>query len=48
MRGIALGVVAGAVLGFVVTPKSRDAKRAAGRFFRTCCDVVDSVSGAIR
>jgi len=47
VKGLAIGFVAGAVATFVVTPKSREVKRTAGKFMRTCGDVVDTVSGLL-
>ncbi|MDR0915602.1 MAG: YtxH domain-containing protein [Oscillospiraceae bacterium] len=47
VKGIAIGLVAGAAVGFVVMPKSRDTRRAAGKFLRTCSEVVDTVSNIL-
>jgi len=46
-KGIAIGLVAGAALGFAVTPKNRETRKAASRFLRTCGDVVDTVSNIL-
>ncbi|MDR3310652.1 MAG: hypothetical protein LBS90_04835 [Oscillospiraceae bacterium] len=43
-KGLIIGVVAGAAIGFAVTPKNRDARRAVSRIMRTAGDVVDTVS----
>ncbi|MDR0838506.1 MAG: hypothetical protein LBN99_02555 [Oscillospiraceae bacterium] len=48
MKGIAIGVVAGAALGMVAAPKTRDAKRAAGKFLRAAGEVIEDVSALWR
>ena len=45
VKGMAIGVVAGATIGMIVTPKSKNAKRAAGRFLRTAGEVIESFGG---
>ncbi|MDR2502189.1 MAG: hypothetical protein LBC78_02940 [Oscillospiraceae bacterium] len=40
--GVAIGVVAGTAVGLVVAPRTRDAKRAAGKFLRAAGEVVEN------
>jgi gas vesicle protein len=44
VKGIAIGIVAGATVGLVAAPHSRDAKRTAGRFLRAAGEVVENIS----
>gem|GEM_PF-3016646 len=44
VKGIAVGAVAGAVLGVLVTPKSRDAKRNAAKIMRTAGGILEDIT----
>ena len=44
IKGVALGLVAGATIGVAVMPKSKSAKKTAGRFFRTIGEVMENIS----
>ena len=44
VKGIAVGAVAGAVIGVIATPKSRDAKRTAAKFLRTAGGIIEDIT----
>ena len=44
VKGIAVGAVAGAVIGVLATPKSREAKRSAAKFLRTAGGIIEEVT----
>ncbi|MDR0906611.1 MAG: YtxH domain-containing protein [Oscillospiraceae bacterium] len=44
VKGIAVGAVAGAVIGVLTTPKSRDAKRTAAKFLRSAGEILEDVT----
>lgn len=44
LKGMAMGMVAGAAIGMIATPKSKNAKKAAGRVLRAAGDVVENIS----
>lgn len=44
VKGIAVGAVAGAVLGVLVTPKSRDAKRNTAKLLRTAGGILEDIT----
>ena len=44
-KGLAIGIMAGAAIGMIATPKSKDAKRKTGRFLRTAGEIIDHISG---
>jgi gas vesicle protein len=48
IKGIAVGIVAGAAIGALTAPKSREAKRAAGRFIRAAGDIIEDISSLWR
>ncbi|MDR0862428.1 MAG: hypothetical protein LBN30_06620 [Oscillospiraceae bacterium] len=45
LKGIALGVVTGTAIGLIAAPRTKDAKRAAGKFLRVASEVVENVGG---
>ena len=45
VKGLAIGVVTGAAIGVIVTPKSKNVKKMTGRFLRTAGEVIDNISG---
>jgi gas vesicle protein len=48
IKGIAVGVVAGAAVGALAAPKSRDARRAVGKFVRAASVIIEDVSALWR
>jgi gas vesicle protein len=48
VKGITVGVVAGAALGALAASKSRDAKRVVGKFIRAASDIVEDISSLWR
>ena len=44
VKGIAVGAVAGAVIGVLATPKSREAKRNAAKFLRTAGGILEDIT----
>ena len=47
-KGIAVGIAAGTAIGLITAPKSRNAKRVAGRIIRAAGEVFEDVSTALR
>ena len=45
IKGIALGIIAGTVIGCAVMPKTRGCKRATGKFLKTAGEIIESISG---
>ena len=45
VKGLAIGVITGAAVGMIVTPKSKNAKKATGRFLRTAGEVIENFCG---
>ena len=45
VKGLAVGVLTGAAIGVMITPKSKDMKRKTGRFLRTAGEVIDNICG---
>ncbi|MDR0813874.1 MAG: YtxH domain-containing protein [Oscillospiraceae bacterium] len=44
IRGMVIGLAAGAALGFVLTPKSKDTKRTINRCIHTATSVVGGIA----
>lgn len=44
IRGIAIGVVAGATIGAIAMPKGSNAKRRAEKFLRAAGDILEDVT----
>ncbi|MDR1821340.1 MAG: YtxH domain-containing protein [Oscillospiraceae bacterium] len=47
LRGMVIGLAAGAAIGFAVTPKSKDTKRTINRCIHTASSVVDGIVGLL-
>ena len=48
MRGVAVGVAAGAVIGMVAMPKKKNhGKKMVGKALKTAGELIDNVSGAM-
>ena len=45
IKGIAIGLIAGAAIGVAVMPKSKQCKKMTGRFLRTAGEIIDNISG---
>jgi gas vesicle protein len=45
VKGIAVGIVTGAAIGIAAAPRTKDAKRATGRFLRAAGEVIENISG---
>lgn len=45
VRGIAVGVIAGAAVGMIVTTKNKGAKKTVGRVLKAAGSVADNISG---
>jgi gas vesicle protein len=45
IKGMAVGVLAGAAIGVAAAPRTKDAKRAAGRFLRSAGEIIENISG---
>ena len=45
MKGMVVGILMGATIGFVATPKSKNCRRATGRFLRTAGNIVENLNG---
>ena len=43
-KGVAIGIAAGTAIGIFTAPKTRNVRRAAGKFIRTASDIIDDVS----
>lgn len=47
MRGVGLGMLAGAVVGLLVSPGKKELKRSAGKAVRAVENAAESISDAI-
>ena len=48
MRGVAMGVAAGAVIGMIAMPKKKKhGKKMVGKALKTAGELIDNVSGAM-
>ena len=45
VKGMAIGIVTGATVGMVVSPKTKHAKKNAGNFLRAAGEVIENISG---
>lgn len=45
VKGMTIGVMAGAALGMVLTPKGRNSKSAAGKALKAAGEVIDNITG---
>ena len=43
-KGIAVGIAAGTAIGIFTAPRTRNVRRAAGKFIRTASDIIEDVS----
>ena len=48
MRGVGIGMIAGAVVGMIVSPGKKELKRTADRAVRAVGNAADNLSDAIR
>ena len=46
-KGIAVGIAAGTAIGIFTAPKTRNIRRAAGKFIRTASDIIEDVSSIL-
>jgi len=44
IKGMAVGLITGAVIGVAVMPKTKECKRITGRFLRTAGEVLENIS----
>ncbi len=47
VKGLGLGMVAGASIGMAIAPKKKRSKSVAGKALRTAGDIVENVSSAL-
>jgi gas vesicle protein len=45
IKGVAVGVAAGAAVGLIAAPNNRDVKKAVGKFLKAAGGVVENISG---
>ena len=45
IKGMAIGLIAGAAIGVAVMPKSKQCKKMTGRFLRAAGEIVDNLGG---
>ena len=45
IKGIALGIIAGTVIGCAVMPKTRNCKKMTGKFLKTAGEIIENISG---
>lgn len=45
VKGIAIGVMTGATLGMVLTPRGRRSRSAAGKALKAAGEVIDNITG---
>jgi gas vesicle protein len=44
LKGVAVGVAAGAAIGLIAAPNSKDMKKAVGKFLKAAGGVVENIS----
>ena len=44
-KGMAIGIVTGATIGIVVSPKTKNVRKTTGKFLRTAGEVIENISG---
>lgn len=44
-KGMAIGVMTGAAIGMVMTPRGRNTKSAAGKALKAAGEVIDNITG---
>ena len=47
LKGVTVGIMVGAAIGFAVTPKSKTCKKMTGRFLRTAGDIIENIGGIL-
>lgn len=43
-KGVAVGIAAGTAIGIFTAPRTKNVRRAAGKFIRTASNIIDDVS----